>query len=46
MVIPAGSLDGVPEAMPQIRIFWDSRAPWSGSADGVPTARELPEGWR
>ena len=46
IVIPAGSLDDPPEAMPQVRIFWDSRAPWSGSNDGVPTAGELPEWWR
>jgi len=46
MVIPAGSLDDALESMPQIRIFWDSRATWAGSADGVPTSSELPEWWR
>ena len=27
--IPAGSLDDVPDIMPQARIYWGSRAPWS-----------------
>ena len=46
IVVPAGSLDNGPGILPQVRIFWDSRAPWSGSADGVPTSSELPEWWR
>jgi hypothetical protein len=46
MVIPAGSLDVAPGMSPQARIFWDSRVEWDGSADGVPTAGELPESWR
>ena len=46
MVIPAGSLDDAPGFMPQVRIYWDSRVEWSGSADGVPTSGELPEWWR
>lgn len=46
VVVPAGSLDDQPGFSPQARIFWDSRAPWSGSDDGVPTFAELPEWWR
>jgi hypothetical protein len=46
VVVPAGSLNDAPGFSPQVRIFWDSRAAWSGSADGVPTAGELPEWWR
>jgi hypothetical protein len=46
IVVPAGSLDSEPDISPQIRIFWDSRAPWVGSPDGLPTSGELPEWWR
>lgn len=37
--IPAGSLDDVPEAMPQARIFWGSRMPWSCN-DALPKHEE------
>ncbi len=37
IVIPAGSLDSEPAIQPQARIFWDSRANWSCSGDGLPT---------
>ena len=37
IVIPAGSLDSEPAIQPQARIFWDSRADWSCSGDGLPT---------
>lgn len=33
--VPAGSLDEVPEATPQARIYWGSRMPWS-CEDGLP----------
>ena len=46
VVIPAGSLDDDPDAVPQVRIFWESRAKWEGSADGLPTCAEFPEWWR
>jgi hypothetical protein len=46
IVIPAGSLDDVPTISPQVRIFWDSRAPWACSADGLETSGELPQWWR
>jgi hypothetical protein len=31
-VVPAGSLDHVPDIQPMSRIFWDSRADWSCDA--------------
>jgi hypothetical protein len=46
MVVPAGTLDTAVTFSPRIRIFWDSRAAWAGSSDGLPTSSELPEGWR
>lgn len=46
MVVPAGSLDDEPGSSPQVRIFWDSRASWDGSAEGVETSGELPDWWR
>jgi hypothetical protein len=46
MVIPAGSLDTQPALLPQARIFWDSRAPWTCSSNGVPRFAEYPEWWR
>ena len=42
IVIPAGSLDSDPAMMPQARIYWDSRAPWSCSDDKIPCFAELP----
>ena len=45
VVVPAGSLDQVPEQAPQARIYWDSRAPWSCAGDDVPRYAELPDGW-
>ncbi len=43
VVIPAGSLDSVPDIEPQARIFWDSRVNWSCAAGGLPTFAEYPE---
>ena len=37
--IPAGSLDDVPDIMPQARIYWGSRAPWSCD-DALPRYEE------
>jgi len=42
VIIPAGSLDCEPPMSPNGRIFWDSRASWSCSADGLPTYAEYP----
>ena len=42
VVIPAGSLDSEPPIRPQARIFWDSRADWSCSDDGIPVYPEYP----
>ena len=42
IVIPAGSLDSEPPMSLQARIFWDSRASWSCSGDGLPTYSEYP----
>ena len=44
VVIPAGSLDSDPVMRPQARIFWDSRADWSCSDDGIPVYPEYPPG--
>lgn len=42
VLIGAGSLDDEPPMQPQARIFWDSRAEWSCSGDGVPVFAEYP----
>ena len=42
VMIPAGSLDSEPGMTPQARIFWDSRADWSCSADELPVFTEYP----
>ena len=42
VIIPAGSLNCEPPMSPNGRIFWDSRASWSCSADGLPTYAEYP----
>lgn len=42
IVIPAGSLDHEIPIRPEARIFWDSRAEWSCSGDGMPTSPEYP----
>ena len=42
IVIPAGSLDHEIEIKPEARIFWDSRADWSCSGDGIKTYSEYP----
>lgn len=42
-VIPAGSLDTVPELRPMARIFFESRTEWSCEGDDVPTWPGYPE---
>ena len=42
VVVPAGSLDVNPEARPQARIFWSSRADWSCDAGDLPVYAEYP----
>jgi hypothetical protein len=42
VVVPAGSLDTVPEMSPQGRIFWDSRSTWSCDQSDLPTFSEYP----
>jgi len=42
VLIPAGSLDSVPPIAPSARIFFDSRADWSCSGDGLPVYPEYP----
>lgn len=42
VVIPAGSLETVPDIQPQGRIFWSSRAEWSCSGDELPSYAEYP----
>ena len=43
IIIPAGSLDNDVVIKPEARIFWDSRAEWTCSGDGIPTYSEYPE---
>jgi len=42
-VIPAGSLDHVPEISPTDRIFWNSRTSWSCAKGDIPAWDEYPE---
>ena len=42
VLVPAGTLDGEPPIHPGARIFWDSRALWSCSDDGIPVFPEYP----
>ncbi len=42
VLIPAGSLNNEPPMQPSARIFWDSRADWSCSGDGLPVYAEYP----
>jgi hypothetical protein len=45
VVIPAGTLDDVPDLRPQARIFWSSRMHWSCPDDDMPAYGELPDSW-
>lgn len=40
IIIPAGTLNDDPPIKPQAHIFWDSRAEWSCSGDGLPVFDE------
>jgi hypothetical protein len=40
VILPAGTLDTEPAIKPQARIFWNSRASWSCSGDGLPVFPE------
>lgn len=42
IVVPAGTLEGVPDIEPQGRIFWNSRVEWSCSGDSLPSYAEYP----
>ncbi|WP_428097879.1 GFA family protein [Candidatus Rariloculus sp.] len=44
VVLPAGTLDAMPDLEPQARIFWDSRAPWSCEDGNLPAYSEYPTG--
>lgn len=46
MVIPAGTLDSVPDISPQLNIFWGSRAPWSCGNGALPSHDEYSPNWR
>ena len=46
MVIPAGTLDSVPDISPQLTIFWGSRAPWSCGNGALPSHDEYSPNWR
>lgn len=41
-LVPAGLLDGDPEARPQHNIFWESRAAWLVETPGLPKFPERP----
>jgi len=43
VVVPAGSLDHEIPLQPEARIFWDSRAEWSCSGDGIAVFAEYPQ---
>jgi len=46
VVVPAGTLDAVPDILPQANIFWGSRANWSCSGEGLPCHDEYTPNWR
>lgn len=43
VLVPAGSVDGNLPALPQHRIFWESRADWSCQDGDLPVFSEYPE---
>lgn len=45
VVVPAGSLDQLPDHEPQAHIFWDSRIRWSCANDELPKFSEMPDWW-
>jgi len=46
VVIPAGTLDEPPDALPEANIFWSSRATWSCSGGDLPSYDEYTPNWR
>ena len=46
VVIPAGTLDTVPDMVPQANIFWGSRASWSCSGETLPCHDQYTPDWR
>lgn len=42
VVVPAGSVDALPDIQPEARIFWGSRATWSCPAGDLPHYAEYP----
>lgn len=42
VVVPAGSVDTMPDLQPQGRIFWESRVEWSCAAGDLPNWAEYP----
>lgn len=46
VVVPAGSLDEGASLAATDHLFWDSRAPWSCPAGGLPTHASYPPDWR
>lgn len=45
MTIPAGSLDSIPDAKPNVHMFWDSRAAWGNFEEHLKKFSERPEDW-
>jgi len=45
IVVPAGTLDSLPQLKPTDHIFWGSRAPWGCGSSDLPTHAEYPEGF-
>jgi hypothetical protein len=46
VVVPAGTLDSMPDIKPQANIFWASRAKWSCSGGDLPCHDEYTPNWR
>ncbi len=43
VLVPAGSLDDDPGALPDCSIFWESRAPWYRETQELPKHSEYPD---
>lgn len=46
MVVPAGSLDDLPDLRPQAHIFWNSRIAWGCAQGEAPAHGDLPDWWQ
>lgn len=42
VVVPAGSLDDDPQAVPEHSIYWEARAPWYRGVNDIPCFAKLP----